>query len=549
MAVKHVIVALKARTAAFDKKMKASGRKLSSFGKATGMATKALKMFGVALGAGALISGFKRLISLTMEQVKAEIELDAALRATGENVAVYSDKLKTAAGAIQNLTTYGDEAILSLMTQAKNMGVAAENLEWMAKAAIGLRQATHNQLDLARAMRLLGRAVNGDTTALKRYLPQLEGVTNASDRLRVILDALNAGWKEQQIYAQSLPGQWEQFKNRIGDIGQTIGSELLPVLMGLTDALKVSADRLDEITKKAPKTGKALEVMRGGAVGGIFGVTGIVFGAYGASKLHAERRKRLEELGAAPKTLIDPLKHMREQLDALNGKLRDQIQFFGQSSETIALYKLGLEGATAADIQAVQAKYKLLDAMKRGVESYKRTQGILNSLTRQIKETEGATERELFLFDLSKMNLAERHLKQIVQLYDKLAIAKKKAAGLSEIKSFAEMVKDSIKTPIQQLKDFQRQLYKAMDLGLLSQADVVTAYSQEFKRLIQPEIQPIGEFRTIENARVAIEGLGMFKDATDPAVSLAEKQLTEQEKMNQNLTEIVRNTNTSVIGP
>jgi len=73
-----------------------------------------------------------------LKQEAAEVELASALKVTGQFTDERLKKLKEQAGAIQDVTTYGDEYILMLMRMAITQGVTANKAADVAKAAIAL---------------------------------------------------------------------------------------------------------------------------------------------------------------------------------------------------------------------------------------------------------------------------------------------------------------------------------------------------------------------------------------------------------------------------
>ena len=91
--------------------------------------------------AGFLVVG-KKIVTLAMEQEKAQWALRAALVSNDEYTKETLKSYTDFASAIQKVTTYGDEQVLMLMALMKNLGVHKDKLKLAAEQAIGLASAT-----------------------------------------------------------------------------------------------------------------------------------------------------------------------------------------------------------------------------------------------------------------------------------------------------------------------------------------------------------------------------------------------------------------------
>ena len=286
---------------------------------------------GIAAYAGVALYAFAK-------QEEAERLLDATLRSTGQSVDQYGLRLRRAASAMQGVTTYGDEFILSLMAQGMNLGVTADKIEQVTRDSIGL--ATALKMDLGTAMRYVALAQMGEMTMLRRYIPELRTVTDVTQQLAIVQAKAAAGWAQAKEEAQTFGGSLKQIKNMLGDVAEALGKGLLPHIVKFRDEIRRLLPALilwvkqnaEIIAQKALFVAKlalwALAIskaitlilglaaafqmlgaaigmvaaaktgaMVGGPIGGVVGlVVGIGAAIWGYQKLTSEARKFREEL-------------------------------------------------------------------------------------------------------------------------------------------------------------------------------------------------------------------------------------------------------------
>lgn len=181
---------------------------------------------------GAAIVGF---LKLQADQQKAEMMLDAALRATGQSVDALGAKLRRAAAAMQKQTVYGDEFTMGLMAQAINLGATGDQIEQYTKEALGL--ATALKMDLGTALRYTVLAHQGEFTMLRRYIPALRDTTDATEQMAIVTRMATAGFEQAQAETKTFAGQLMQLKNRLGDTGEKIGAIFLPAVSKLVSKI------------------------------------------------------------------------------------------------------------------------------------------------------------------------------------------------------------------------------------------------------------------------------------------------------------------------
>lgn len=211
-----------------------------------GQGFKWLKSHALAVGAAIVAIGASiiKTLSAYAKQEKAEKMLGAALKAHGDNVTALLPKYKLLAREIQNQTTMGDEAALSLMAQIRNLGVMPSKMEQATKGAIGL--ATALNLDSNAAARYTALALQGEYTVLQRYVPALRTATSEAEKQKIVTDLMSKGYEQAQAESDTLSGITAQMKNAFGDLLETLGSFLAEPARDFIEWLKNAIQYLQE---------------------------------------------------------------------------------------------------------------------------------------------------------------------------------------------------------------------------------------------------------------------------------------------------------------
>jgi hypothetical protein len=212
-------------------KMQALGKSIAQIGKVS---------FAIlAAGVGLAVRAY-------MKQEEAEVRLEAAMRNTGSAIEqALVPSLKRYASHLQDLTRFGDEAIIEVMAYGKTLGISALKMKDATKAAIGLTVITKN---LRTAMMLIGRAVGGDTALLSKYGIKLDETLSPQEKLAKLME-MGAGMFDQAAAeTDTLAGALDQLKGRIGDAFEKLGEGLT----GAEDApeqIKKIGDAVKELTE------------------------------------------------------------------------------------------------------------------------------------------------------------------------------------------------------------------------------------------------------------------------------------------------------------
>jgi lambda family phage tail tape measure protein len=151
-----------ALTKSLDKLEKEGDQTTRSMKKVSGSTKLLSKAFGALSGvavAGILVGTFKRVISATIKQENAIAQLDARLKSTGGAVGFLSQEIQDYASALQQSTTFGDEAILEMQGVLLTFTqVTGEEFKGATEAVLNL--STVMGTDLKSSAIQIGKALN-----------------------------------------------------------------------------------------------------------------------------------------------------------------------------------------------------------------------------------------------------------------------------------------------------------------------------------------------------------------------------------------------------
>lgn len=214
-----------ADTAGYERNVKRARKTTAGFG--SDLANIKRLLIGGA-GAYGLKRAFTEFTTAAAVQERAEKNLAAALRQTGDATSKNLKSLKDYASALQRQTVYGDEVLLQQMAYLKNMGMSTSQMKDATRAAIGL-SATYNK-DLSTSMRLVALAAKGETGQLKEMGIVLDQTKTKQEQFNQLMGMGISGYALATADAKTTAGAIQQFKNAISDLSEAIGNKLNPAL-------------------------------------------------------------------------------------------------------------------------------------------------------------------------------------------------------------------------------------------------------------------------------------------------------------------------------
>jgi hypothetical protein len=238
---------VKGDTRGIKKVTSALGRFIKRSDKADKKASRlgsTMKKIGGTLAAGLFV---RKVIQNTIAQEQAIAQLNATLQSTGKFSKETSQALQDQAAALQDLTTFGDEAIISAQSLLLTFkGIGGETFPRATKSVLDL--SAKMGMDLQSAVIQVGKALNDPITGLtmltrvgitftesqKDLIRELQKAGKLEEAQGVILEELESQFEGSAEAARNtLGGALKAVSNRFGDLLEGDG----PTIQKATDAL------------------------------------------------------------------------------------------------------------------------------------------------------------------------------------------------------------------------------------------------------------------------------------------------------------------------
>jgi hypothetical protein len=225
------------------------------------LGAKAAALAAAAISIRAVTRLAQESIQLARRQVEAEQNLSSIIGALGGNVGQLTNQYRDFAGAIQEVTTVGDEAVLELLAAAEAFGLSGEQAESATEAALGLSQAFG--IDANTALRAYTNAQQGNLQQLQRYIPAVREATSQTDAMNIINNAAAAGFEQLQGVTETSFGAIDQMNNSVGDLKEEIGITLADALEPMARSFGGLAGEIASTIRQSREYNEILRSMEG----------------------------------------------------------------------------------------------------------------------------------------------------------------------------------------------------------------------------------------------------------------------------------------------
>jgi hypothetical protein len=245
--------------------MKAAGGSMDTFSSKMKNVGGAMAKFGGAMTLGVtapLVAFGASSIKSAMEAENALADLNAVLESTGGVAGVTLDELTKNATALQSVTKFSDEAVMSaqgMLLTFTNIGhdifpAATEATLDMAQkfgmdasqAAITLGKALNDPISGVTALRRIGVMLTDEQEAQIKSFMEVGDIASAQAIIMKEL-AVEVGGVAEAAGATNA-GKLEQFKNKLDDMKETVGTALMPILTRLIEAVTPLIERFANAT-------------------------------------------------------------------------------------------------------------------------------------------------------------------------------------------------------------------------------------------------------------------------------------------------------------
>lgn len=245
--IANLAVKLSANSAQFTRGMGKSRKATKKFA----MAAKGATLQVAAMAAGVTVAAVK-FAKMAIEQEKAEKAMAAAMRVVGDTSKQTQRDLRAFASELQQITIFGDEALLQMMALGATMGkLSGEEVKKATVAAIGLSKAFG--VELVAAMRLVARARVGDTAQLKRYGIMIDNALTPIQKFNELIKIGAKNFSLAAAEAETASGKIQQLGNVWGDVQEKIGAHVLRAAQGPGGRVTKGLQALDAFLTPAAK--------------------------------------------------------------------------------------------------------------------------------------------------------------------------------------------------------------------------------------------------------------------------------------------------------
>lgn len=213
-------------------------------------------MAAVGAGAGLLTAGLIDSTKAAIESENVQAQLNAVLESTGGAAGMSADAINDLASGLQSVTKFEDDAIVSgqniLLTFT---GIGKDVFPQATETMLNMSQALGQ--DLKGSATQLGKALNdpiNGMTALSRVgvvftdeqkamVKQLQESGDLVGAQTVILKELELEYgNSARAAGQTASGKWTIFLNKMGDIKETIGGAVIPIIGQLAETFSAWLD-------------------------------------------------------------------------------------------------------------------------------------------------------------------------------------------------------------------------------------------------------------------------------------------------------------------
>lgn len=218
-----------------------------------GLGKSAIKLGGTFFAAQGVIAGFNAIISASGRQELAEKKLETALGKT-------SNALLSQASALQQVSTFGDEAIIEQQGFLASLKFTEDQIKEIIPVAMDLASATG--MSLESAVRNTAKTFSGMAGELGELVPQIRGLTKeqmeAGEAVKIMGDLFGG---QALAQTETMAGSLEQMKNSVGDAAEALGSLLAPAVIIIAGGIQKAADFFNGFNNRIEETLELSEKM------------------------------------------------------------------------------------------------------------------------------------------------------------------------------------------------------------------------------------------------------------------------------------------------
>lgn len=272
------------------------GRKAASG--VTGLADDLKKFQGASLAASGALAGLGVLVKSSIDDYKQEQEVVTKLTtlilnqkgATMEQVSA----LKNQARAMQDVTTYGDELVLTAQAQLATFDLSTDSIMKIIPGFLDMvaaeKGATISMEEMKAAAQGMGKALVGQTDTLVKQgfiftdlQKDILKTGTEQERLTVITEVMGRTYGGMAAKLLENQGAAGQLQKQFSELKETLATQLKPALDNLIAGLVPLVEKVTAWIQKNPELAKQIAIITVGVLGFIavlgplgFAIAGII---------------------------------------------------------------------------------------------------------------------------------------------------------------------------------------------------------------------------------------------------------------------------------
>lgn len=419
----------------------------------------------------------------------SETSFRAALKATGKEASISVDNMKALTSELQKVTTYEDDAQLKALGLVQSLSNLSED---------GLKAILPRMLDFSAAMgldlqttaSLFGKTIGSTTNALSRYGIQIEDGLEGDKKLLALTTALDSKFKDYaQTTAKLGTGPMKQLLNTLGDLAESFGEAILPVINELIPPIKVAIEQfsnLDINTKKMIITGAAFAA----AAGPIVGAIGNIVGA--ATKL----LPLLASIGPVIATIGVPIGVVVGSLTVL---ISEVLRYKKVADETIAIQQ--------GFIKVMDGSKQSLDDFKKSLVVFETSPAILKKDLEAVNKAINETQKQIDAFSKGLVDQGPTKIFTFEsERTDPLAKQRQEVARLREELEKLKATRDSLNQQLNKVAPTQKEEIKTYEY-MTSLQDGLLSMKETELEILSKELEQKGlllDVNSIMNEQIGV---------------------------------------------
>lgn len=211
---------------------------------------------GVSAAILSVYASLRGAISFAKESIEAAASQELAERKLAAALGHTSQALLSQASALQELTAYEDDAVISAQALIAMFARDEEQIKRATRATLDLASA--KGMDLTSAADLVSKTLGSSTNALSRYGIEVEGAVGSTERLESLVSNLSRVFGGQAAAeAETYTGRVKQLSHAWGDFKEEIGKAATENRF-LTDSMGLVKGAIQDLTKWVSENKQAL---------------------------------------------------------------------------------------------------------------------------------------------------------------------------------------------------------------------------------------------------------------------------------------------------